>query len=54
MNPFKINPNEEDIQKTAKTIIQTLKSIFTALPKVAELAEAAKTLIRLVPKYFGF
>jgi len=46
-------PNEGAVQKTAKITIQALKGIFSSLPDVAKLAEAAKTLIPLIAHFFG-
>ncbi|MEA5504359.1 pentapeptide repeat-containing protein [Halotia wernerae UHCC 0503] len=47
------NPQESTKQKTAKTAITMLKGLFTGLPAVASLVEAAHKLLPAIAKLFG-
>ncbi|MEH2167349.1 MAG: pentapeptide repeat-containing protein [Nostoc sp.] len=47
------NPQESTKQKTAKTAITMLKGIFTGLPVVASVVEAANKLLPTISKLFG-
>ncbi|MDM9385658.1 hypothetical protein QUB80_33930 [Chlorogloeopsis sp. ULAP01] len=47
------NPQESTQQKTAKTAITMLKGIFSGLPAVATLVEAANKLLPAISKLFG-
>jgi septum formation inhibitor MinC len=47
------NPQENATKKTAKTAITMLKGIFTGLPAVASLVEAANQLLPAIAKLFG-
>ncbi|MFN6572098.1 pentapeptide repeat-containing protein [Dendronalium sp. ChiSLP03b] len=47
------NPQESTKQKTAKTAITMLKGLFSGLPAVATLAEAANKLLPAIAKLFG-
>ncbi|RCJ18303.1 hypothetical protein A6770_06950 [Nostoc minutum NIES-26] len=47
------NPQESTKQKTAKTAITMLKGLFSGLPAVATLVEAANKLLPAIAKLFG-
>ncbi|BAY16118.1 pentapeptide repeat-containing protein [Anabaenopsis circularis NIES-21] len=47
------NPQEPTKQKTAKTAITMLKGLFSGLPAVATLVEAANKLLPVISKLFG-
>ncbi|MBD2598372.1 pentapeptide repeat-containing protein [Nostoc spongiaeforme FACHB-130] len=47
------NPQEPAKQKTAKTAITMLKGLFSGLPAVATLVEAANKLLPVISKVFG-
>ncbi len=47
------NPQEPTKQKTAKTAITMLKGLFSGLPAVATLVEAANNLLPVISKLFG-
>nr|WP_062290743.1 hypothetical protein [Nostoc piscinale] len=47
------NPQEPTQQKTAKTAITMLKGLFSGLPAVATLVEAANKLLPVISKLFG-
>ena len=47
------NPQEETMQKAAKTALRILKGIVSDLPAVAKLAEASKTLLPMIAGLFG-
>ncbi|MCC5607013.1 hypothetical protein LC612_09495 [Nostoc sp. CHAB 5834] len=47
------NPQESTKQKTAKTAITMLKGIFSSLPAVASLVEAANKLLPAIAKLFS-
>ncbi|MDZ8138235.1 MAG: pentapeptide repeat-containing protein [Nostoc sp. DedQUE04] len=47
------NPQESTKQKTAKNAVTMLKGIFSGLPAVASLVEAANKLLPAISKLFG-
>ncbi len=47
------NPQESTKQKTAKNAITMLKGIFSGLPTVTSLMEAANKLLPAIAKLFG-